>query len=55
MVQYIHREEVRKLINQWVEKIKELNKLVAQLEKLLIKIISLVGWILILIELIKHS
>ena len=43
------------MINQWVEKIKELNKLVAQLEKLLIKIISLVGWILILIELIKHS
>lgn len=43
------------MINKWVEKIKELNKLVAQLEKLLIKIISFVGWILILIELIKHS
>lgn len=43
------------MINKWVEKIKELNKLVAQLEKLLVKIISLVGWILILIELIKHS
>lgn len=43
------------MINKWVEKIKELNKLVAQLEKLLIKIISLVGWIIILIELIKHS
>lgn len=43
------------MISKWVEKIKELNKLVAQLEKLLIKIISLVGWIIILIELIKHS
>lgn len=43
------------MINKWVEKIKELNKLVAQLEKLFIRIISLVGWIIILIELIKHS
>lgn len=42
------------MINKWVEKIKELNKLVEQLEKLFIKIISLVGWIIILIELIKH-
>lgn len=32
-------------------KIKELIKLVAQLEKLMIRIISLVGWILILIKL----
>lgn len=35
------------------DKIKELIKLVEQLEKLLIRIISLLGWILILIELIK--
>lgn len=33
-------------------KIKELIKLVEQLEKLLIRIISLVGWILILIKLV---
>lgn len=33
-------------------KIKELIKLIEQLEKLLIRIISLVGWILILIKLI---
>lgn len=32
-------------------KIKELSELVAQLEKLTIRIISLVGWILILIKL----
>ena len=31
-------------------KIKELTELVAQLEKLLVRIISLVGWILILIK-----
>lgn len=31
-------------------KIKELTELMAQLEKLLIRIISLVGWILILIK-----
>lgn len=34
-------------------KIKELIKLVTQLEKLTIRIISLIGWILILIELLK--
>ncbi len=33
-------------------KIKELIKLVEQLEKLMIRIISLVGWVLILIKLI---
>ncbi len=42
------------MINKWAEKTKELNKLVEQLEKLFIKIISLVGWIIILIELIKQ-
>lgn len=34
--------------------IKELSKLVGQLEKLTIRIISLVGWILILIKLITN-
>ncbi len=34
------------------DKIKELIKLVEQLEKLMIRIISLVGWILILIKII---
>ena len=34
------------------EKIKELNKLLEQLEKLLIKLISVVGWLLILIKLV---
>ena len=34
------------------DKIKELLKLVEQLEKLMIRIISLVGWVLILIKLI---
>lgn len=39
-----------KLNIRWLtEKVKELNELVEQLEKLTIKIISLVGWILILI------
>lgn len=35
-----------------LQKIKELNKLLTQLEKLMIRIISLVGWILILIKLL---
>lgn len=34
------------------EKIKELIKIVVLLEKLLVKLISLVGWILILLKLI---
>lgn len=34
------------------DKIKELIKLVEQLEKLMIRIISLVGWVLILIKII---
>lgn len=36
-----------------IQKTKELNKLLEQLEKLLIRIISLVGWILILIKLLS--
>jgi uncharacterized membrane protein len=36
------------------KKIKELAKLVAQLNKLLIKVISLVGWVLILIHLVNN-
>lgn len=35
-----------------VHKVKELNKLLEQIEKLLIRIISIVGWILILIKLL---
>ena len=34
------------------EKIKELNKLLEQLEKLLIRLISVVGWLIILIKLV---
>lgn len=37
----------------FIEKTKELNKLCDQLEKLLIKIISIVGWALILIQILK--
>nr|DAN19760.1 MAG TPA: GENERAL CONTROL PROTEIN GCN4, NUCLEUS, DNA-BINDING, PROTEIN EXPORT.08A [Caudoviricetes sp.] len=40
-------------MNQVESKIKELIKLVGQLEKLIIRIISLVGWILILIKLFR--
>lgn len=39
-------------MNNMESKIKELTKLTEQLEKLLIRIISLVGWILILIKLV---
>lgn len=39
-------------MNDMESKIKELTKLTEQLEKLLIRIISLVGWILILIKLV---
>lgn len=35
------------------EKLKELNKLFDQLEKLLIKIISIAGWVIILIKVIS--
>ena len=38
-----------------LEKIKELIKLVQQLNKLAIEIISLVGWILILIKIIGKT
>lgn len=38
-------------IKKAVETVKELQKLVAQLEKLTIQIVSIVGWILILIHL----
>ena len=40
-------------MNQVESKIKELIKLVGQLEELTIRIISLVGWILILIKLFR--
>lgn len=41
------------MINKLIEKIKELIKLVSQIEKLFIKVISLAGWILILIEMFR--
>ena len=43
---------IRKEVTTLERKIKELIKLVEQLEKLMIRIISLVGWVLILIKLL---
>lgn len=40
------------MVKGLIQMIKELNKLVTQLEKLLIKIISIVGWLLILLDLL---
>ena len=40
-------------MEELIQKIKELIKLLAQIEKLLIQLISVVGWLLILIELIS--
>lgn len=40
-------------IVQYSETVKELLKLVEQIEKLMIRIISLIGWILIIILLLK--
>lgn len=41
---------------KWLEqKIKELINLLEQIEKLMIKIISLAGWILILIAVLKSN
>lgn len=39
-------------MEELIQKIKELIKLLTQIEKLLIKLVSAVGWLLILIELI---
>ena len=41
------------MINKLIEKAKELYKLLEQIEKLLIKIVSIAGWILILISLFR--
>lgn len=41
------------MIDKWVEKIKELFNLLEQIEKLIIKIISIIGWILILIQMFR--
>lgn len=35
------------------ENVKELTKLVAQLDELMVKIISVVGWVLILIKILE--
>lgn len=40
------------MLHRFAKKAKELNKLLGQLEKLLIRVISIVGWILILIDLL---
>lgn len=40
-------------MDEVIKQIKKLNKLVQELEKLLIRIISLVGWILILMYLLR--
>jgi hypothetical protein len=40
-------------IRELTEKVKELIKLVAQLNKLLIEVVSTIGWILIIISLLK--
>lgn len=42
-----------RFIKSLTETAKELQKLLEQLEKLVIKLISIVGWIYILIELFK--
>lgn len=39
------------MMKDLIQKVKELNKLLEQFEKLLIRIISITGWILILIKL----
>lgn len=36
-----------------IQKVKEFNKLLAQIEKLLIRVISIVGWLFILIQLFQ--
>ena len=46
------RKEV-KAMKDFEEKIKELIELVGQLEKLMIRIISLTGWVIILIKIIS--
>ena len=49
-------KEVRRMIEKirsLTETVKELLKLLEQIEKLTIRIISLIGWILIIINLLK--
>lgn len=53
---YYNCKEVPKMkdkIRKATETVKELLKLVEQIEKLMIRIISLLGWILIIILLLK--
>lgn len=40
-------------MDRLLSKIKELNEIVGEIEKLTIKIISLIGWIIVLIEMLK--
>ena len=55
MALYIHREVIKmqKRIKHLTEVAKELLKLMAEVEKLLIRIVSLIGWILIIVQLLS--
>lgn len=41
------------MIDKWIEKVKKLRKLLKEIAKLLIELISISGWILVLIELFR--
>lgn len=41
------------MLQRLVKKVKELNDLMPQIEKLLINLISVIGWIIILIKLLS--
>ena len=51
MIYLYHRKEVKKILRDLENIIKELIKLFQQLNKLMIEIITFVGWLLILIKL----
>lgn len=46
-------EKIRVIIKNLIDITKELTKLVAQFNKLSIELVSLVGWVLILIKLLS--
>ena len=48
-----HGREVKPVIDKWIEKVKKLRKLLKEIAKLLIELVSIVGWILILIGLFR--
>ena len=41
------------MIDKWIEKVKKLRILLKEIAKLLIELISISGWILVLIELFR--